>query len=188
MLSKRVENLKSSPTLALAAKAKELKNQGLDVYSLTVGEPDWDTFDLIKKAGIEAIQAGQTKYGPAEGTPELRAAICQQTILDLGVHYDPKQVTVTAGAKFVIYSALQCLINPGDEVVIPSPYWVSYPTMVELAGGLPVIAHCGAKEGFKLTPEILARSLSSRTKMLILNSPSNPTGVIYTRDELQAIA
>jgi aspartate aminotransferase len=188
MLSKRVENLKSSPTLALAAKAKELKNQGLDVYSLTVGEPDWDTFDLIKKAGIEAIQAGQTKYSPAEGTPELRAAICQQTVLDLGVHYDPKQVTVTAGAKFVIYSALQCLINPGDEVVIPSPYWVSYPTMVELAGGLPVIAKCGAKEGFKLTPEILARSLSSRTKMLILNSPSNPTGVIYTRDELQAIA
>ncbi|MBK8203890.1 MAG: pyridoxal phosphate-dependent aminotransferase [Bdellovibrionales bacterium] len=188
MLSKRVENLKSSPTLALAAKAKELKNQGLDVYSLTVGEPDWDTFDLIKKAGIEAIQAGQTKYSPAEGTPELRAAICQQTVLDLGVHYDPKQVTVTAGAKFVIYSALQCLINPGDEVVIPSPYWVSYPTMVELAGGLPVIAKCGAKEGFKLTPEILARSLSSRTKMLILNSPSNPTGAIYTRDELQAIA
>lgn len=188
MLSKRVENLKSSPTLALAAKAKELKNQGLDVYSLTVGEPDWDTFDLIKKAGIEAIQAGQTKYSPAEGTPELRAAICQQTVLDLGVHYDPKQVTVTAGAKFVIYSALQCLINPGDEVVIPSPYWVSYPTMVELAGGVPVIAKCGTKEGFKLTPEILARSLSSRTKMLILNSPSNPTGAIYTRDELQAIA
>lgn len=188
MLSKRVENLKSSPTLALAAKAKELKNQGLDVYSLTVGEPDWDTFDLIKKVGIEAIQAGQTKYSPAEGTPELRAAICQQTVLDLGVHYDPKQVTVTAGAKFVIYSALQCLINPGDEVVIPSPYWVSYPTMVELAGGLPVIATCGAKEGFKLTPEILARSLSSRTKMLILNSPSNPTGAIYTRDELRAIA
>lgn len=188
MLAKRVAQLKPSPTLALAAKAKELKKQGHDVFSLTVGEPDWDTFETVKKAGIEAIQAGQTKYAPAEGSPELRTAICQQTVLDLGVHYEPSQVTVSAGAKFILYSAFQCLIDPGDEVIVPAPYWVSYPTMVELAGGVPVIAQCGTKEGFKLTPEILRRHLNSRTRMLILNSPSNPTGAVYSRQELSALA
>ncbi len=188
MLSKRAAFLKPSPTLALAAKAKELKNQGHDVFSLTVGEPDWDTFELIKKAGIEAIQGGQTKYAPAEGIPELRKAICQQTVLDLGVHYDPAQVTVSAGAKFIIYCALQVLIDPGDEVIIPAPYWVSYPTMVELAGGIPVIAYCGTEQGYKLTPEILTRHLTPKTKMVILNSPSNPTGAVYSQKELKAIA
>lgn len=188
MLADRVVSLEPSPTLALAAKAKRLKSQGYDVCSLTVGEPDWDTFDAIKKSGIEAIEKGMTKYAPAEGLPELRSAICQQTVLDLGVHYDPTQVTVSTGAKFIIYGALQCLINPGDEVVIPAPYWVSYPTMVKLAGGVPVIANCGIEESFKLTPEILSKSISSRTKMLILNSPSNPTGAVYSREELQALA
>ncbi|MCB0384963.1 MAG: pyridoxal phosphate-dependent aminotransferase, partial [Bdellovibrionales bacterium] len=187
MLADRVASLKPSPTLALAAKAKELKKQGHDVYSLTVGEPDWDTFEQIKAAGIEAIKSGQTKYAPANGLPELREAICEQTILDLGHHYDADQVTVSAGAKFVLYSALQSLINPGDEVIIPSPYWVSYPTMVELAGGLPVIAACGPETGFKLTANALERTITPKTKMIILNSPSNPTGSVYSMEEWKQI-
>lgn len=188
MLSSRVANLKASPTLALAAKAKELKKKGNDVLSLTVGEPDWDTFEPIKEAGIKAIQEGHTKYSPANGLPELREAICQQTILDFGHHYDPDQVTVSTGAKFILYSAIQALIDPGDEVVIPAPYWVSYPTMVELAGGKPVVVSCGPETGFKMTPEGLERSITAKTKMVILNSPSNPTGAVYSSEELKGIA
>ncbi|MCC7404345.1 MAG: pyridoxal phosphate-dependent aminotransferase [Bdellovibrionales bacterium] len=187
MLANRVAQLKPSPTLALAAKAQELKKQGHDVISLTVGEPDWDTFEPVKAAAIKAIQQGQTKYAPSNGIPELRSAICEQTVLDLGVHYTPEQVTVSTGGKFVIYSALQALIDPGDEVIVPAPFWVSYPTMVELAGGKPVIANCGPQTAFKLTAEILERHLNKKTKMLILNSPSNPTGSVYTSDELKEI-
>lgn len=188
MLAKRALLLKPSPTLALAAKAKELAAQGKDVISLSVGEPDWDTFPTIKKAGIEALQSGQTKYAPANGTPELRRFIAEKTSDDLGVKYDPMEVSVTAGAKMVVFAALQVLCDPNDEVIIPSPYWVSYPTMVELADGKPVIVDCSPEQKFKLKASQLQKAITSRTKVLILNSPSNPTGEVYTRQELTELA
>lgn len=187
MISKRAKNLKPSPTLALAAKAKELAAQGHDVISLSVGEPDWNTFECANKAGIAAIQEGFTKYTPANGIPELRKAIALQTSQDLKISYSADEVTVSTGGKFVIFSALQCAIDPGDEVIIPAPYWVSYPTMVELASGVPVIAVCDEAVNFKLTPAILQKHLTSKTKMFILNSPSNPTGLMYSREELAAL-
>lgn len=188
MISKRAQSLKPSPTLALAAKAKELASQGHDVISLSVGEPDWDTFECAKAAGIKAIQDGFSKYTPSNGIPELRKAIAAQTSQDLGVTYTADDVTVSTGGKFVIFAALQCAIDPGDEVIIPAPYWVSYPVMVELAGGVPVTAVCDESVNFKLTPAILQKHLTPKTKMLILNSPSNPTGLMYSRGELVALA
>ena len=188
MISKRVQNLKPSPTLALAAKAKELATQGHDVISLSVGEPDWDTLECAKRAGIDAIVKGQSKYTPASGMPELRKSIAEQTSRDLGLEYSPNDVTVSSGGKFILFAAIQATIDPGDEVIIPAPYWVSYPVMVELAGGRPVIAVCNDHENFKLTSEILRRHLTAKTKMLILNSPSNPTGLMYSREELDRLA
>ena len=182
-LSNRVQALKPSPTLALAAKAKALKDSGLDVISLSVGEPDWDTFGEIKDVGIEAIQRGQTKYTAANGLPELRKAVAEQFLRDFGVQYEASEVTVASGAKFAIFSALQAVINPGDEVLIPSPYWVSYPSMVELAQGKPVIVPCGREQSFKLSAQQLRAHIGSKTKMLILNSPSNPTGGMYSDSE-----
>jgi aspartate aminotransferase len=187
-LSNRVANLKPSPTLMLAAKAKELAATGHQVVSLAVGEPDWDTFQVAKRGGIEAIEKGQTKYSPSNGIPELRKAIAERTTAEIGITYSAEHVTVTSGGKFVIFSALQALINPGDEVIIPGPYWVSYPTMVELAEGVPVCVPCDQTDGFKLTPENLRRHLRPKTRLLILNSPSNPTGVMYSEDELLALA
>ena len=188
MLSQRVKNLKPSPTLALAAKAKELKAQGHDVISLTVGEPDWDTFGSIKKAAIEAIENGQTKYTPSSGIPELRKAIAEQTSTDLSIDYAPEEVTVTAGGKFVIFSALQALIDPGDEVIIPAPHWVSYPTQVELAEGKPVTVATKKENKFTLTPDELEAAITDKTKLLILNSPSNPTGNMYSQEALAGLA
>jgi aspartate aminotransferase len=188
MISQRAKSLKPSPTLALAAKAKELAAQGNDVISLSVGEPDWDTLECAKKAGIKAIQDGFTKYTPSNGIPELRKAIAAQTNGDIGSNYTGDDVTVSSGGKFTIFAAIQAVIDPGDEVVIPAPYWVSYPTMVELAGGVPKIAVCDETANFKLTPKILSQALTPKTKLLILNSPSNPTGLMYTRDELAALA
>jgi aspartate aminotransferase len=185
MLSKRVLALKPSPTLALNAKAKELKSQGRDVISLSVGEPDWDTFEAIRKAGIEAIERGETKYSPANGILALREALAQKASHELGVGFTPSAVTVSAGAKFVIFAALQSLLDPGDEVIIPAPYWVSYPPMVELAGGLPVCVECSDETNFKLSPEALDKHITPSTKLLILCSPSNPTGQVYSRDELK---
>jgi aspartate aminotransferase len=188
MISQRAKSLKPSPTLALAAKAKELAAQGKDVISLSVGEPDWDTFECAKAAGIKAIQEGFSKYTPSNGIPELRKAIAAQTNQDLNTNYTADEVTVSTGGKFVIFAALQCAVDPGDEVIIPAPYWVSYPVMVELAGGVPVIAKCDEKVNFKLTAEILQKHITPKTKMLILNSPSNPTGLMYTKEELADIA
>lgn len=187
-LADRVSSLKPSPTLALAAKAKELAAQGHKVIALSVGEPDWDSFEVAKKAGIEAIQNGFSKYVPSNGIPELRKAIAIQTKKETGVEYSPDDVTVSTGGKFVIFSALQSLLNKGDEVIIPAPYWVSYPTMVELAEGTPVIVSCPAKCNFKLTRELLAKAITPKTRLLILNSPSNPTGVSYTKAELKELA
>ena len=188
MLSKRILALKPSPTLALNAKAKELKSQGQDVISLSVGEPDWDTYPVIKKAGIEAIEKGETKYAPSNGIPALREILAERASHELGVGFKPSQITVTAGAKFVIFSALQSLLDPGDEVIIPAPYWVSYPPMVELAQGLPVIVPCGEETSFKLNAELLEKYITPSTKLLILCSPSNPTGEVYSSEELKELA
>lgn len=187
-LSDRVASLKPSPTLALAAQAKELSALGHKVIALSVGEPDWDTFPSAKAAAIAAIDSGFSKYTPSNGIPELRQAIAKQTEKEMGISFSPESVTVSTGGKFVIFSALQTLLNSGDEVLIPAPYWVSYPTMVELAGGRPVAVVCDASVGFKLTPALLKAAITPKTRLLILNSPSNPTGVMYSRDELSALA
>lgn len=189
MLSQRALNLKSSPTLALVAKTKTLISKGHDVISLTVGEPDWPTYPEIADAGIQAIQTGFTKYTAAQGTLELRSAIAERTQIDLGLNYNPSnEIAVTGGAKFSIFSALQVLCDEGDEVIIPSPYWVSYPAMVELAGGVPKIVLCDESVGFKMTPELLEKNLTLKTKVFLFCSPSNPTGFVYTESELHALA
>jgi aspartate aminotransferase len=188
MLSKKAQSLKPSPTLAIAAKAKELAAQGHSVISLSVGEPDWDTFQAIKDVGIQAIQAGQTKYAPANGTPQLRTAIAHKTKQLLGVEYSPNEVTVSAGAKMILFSALQVLCDPGDEVLIPAPYWVSYPTMVELVDGVPVIVPSDELTGFKPLASQIEKYVTAKTKVLLLNSPNNPTGMMYSRAEIADIA
>lgn len=185
MLSQRARKLKPSPTLAIAAKAKELAAAGNKVISLSVGEPDWDTFSPIKEAAISAIRGGHTKYAPANGIPSLRAAIAARTRELLGVGYSPSEVTVSAGAKFILFSALQMLLDPGDEVLIPAPYWVSYPTMVELAGGSPVIVPSDELTGFKVRAAQLEKKLTPKTKLFLLNSPSNPSGQVYSRSEIE---
>jgi aspartate aminotransferase len=187
-LAQRVQSLKPSPTLALAAKAKELAAQGHKVIALSVGEPDWDTFECAKAAGIKAIQDGFSKYTPSSGIPELRQAIAKQTEKEMGLKFSADDVTVSTGGKFVIFSALQTLLNPGDEVIIPAPYWVSYPTMVELAQGTPVCVACDETVDFKLTPELLKKAITPKTRLIILNSPSNPTGAMYSKDELKDLA
>lgn len=187
-LSQRAKNLKPSPTLEIAAKAKALKAEGFDVISLSVGEPDWDTYPEIAKAGIEAIQSGKTKYAPAGGIPELKKAIANVTSEEIGLEFSPQQVTVSTGAKFILFSALQMLLDPGDEVLIPIPYWVSYPTMVELAGGKPVLVPTKEEKRFHLTGSDLKSMVTDRTKVLILNSPNNPSGEVYSKEELLEVA
>jgi len=188
ILSKRAQNLKTSPTLFLVAKAKELQAKGHPVISLTVGEPDWPTFPVAAKAGQEAIEKGITKYTPASGTVELRQAIVEKVKNEIGVDYAVKNVTVASGAKFIIFGALQMLCSPGDEVILNSPYWVSYPTMIELADGVPVIVECEAADHFKMTPEKLEKAITPKTRAFLFCSPSNPTGLVYTAEELKALA
>lgn len=187
-LSKRAQNLKTSPTLFLVAKAKELAAQGHDVISLTVGEPDWPTFEVPSKAGIEAIEKNLTKYTPANGTVELRQTIAKKIKFEIGQAYSTKEITVASGAKFIIFAALQMLCSPGDEVIIGAPYWVSYPMMVELADGVPHIIECGEQENYKITPAQLENAINAKTKALLFCSPSNPTSLLYTADELAALA
>lgn len=187
-LAKRAQLLKPSPILMLAARAGELKAAGHNVISLTIGEPDWDTYENIKEAAIGAIRVGMTKYTPPAGIPELRKAIIEQASGDLGIPYELNQVTVSTGAKFVLFSALQAIVDPGDEVILVAPFWASYTTMVELAEGTPKIVVCDDKVDFKLTPELLRKTVTPKTKAILLNSPSNPTGKVYTRDELKKLA
>ena len=187
-LSRRQDFLKASPTLAIAARAKDLKAQGHPVLSLAVGEPDWDTFESIKKKAIDGINQGQTKYTPSAGLPELRKAIAQKASKDYGLEYKPSQVTVSTGAKFILYAALQVLCDERDEVLIFAPYWVSYPTMVELSGAKPVIVPSDESNQFKPTIASLDKYVTSKTRMLIFNSPSNPSGVVWHKDELKALA
>jgi len=186
--SAALRRIAPSATIAISAKARALKAAGRDIIALSAGEPDFDTPDNIKEAGIAAIRAGKTKYTDPDGMPELKAAICAKFKRENGLDYKPSQVHVAPGGKPVIYNALVATLNPGDEVIIPAPYWVSYPDMVLLAGGTPVPIETTAQSGFKLTPEALEKVITPRSKWLIINSPSNPSGGAYTRAELQAIA
>ena len=183
-----LSRIKPSPTMAVTARAAELRAAGQDVIGLGAGEPDFDTPDHIKEAAIRAIRDGVTKYTRVDGTPELKDAICAKFARENDLAYTPEQVIVSSGGKQVIYNALVATLNPGDEVVIPAPYWVSYPDMALLAGGTPVFVDAGAGAGFKMTPEALDAAITPKTKWLILNSPSNPSGAAYTADELRALA
>jgi aspartate aminotransferase len=187
-LAERAKLLKPSPILMIAARAGELKAEGKNIISLSIGEPDWDTYANIKQAAIKSIGDGKTKYTPANGIPELRKAIIEQTEKDLGIKYELNQVTVSSGAKFVLFSALQAIVNAGDEVILVAPFWASYSTMVELAQGVPKIAVCGEDVDFKLTPAILKSAITPNTKAILLNSPSNPTGKVYSAAELKGLA
>jgi aspartate aminotransferase len=186
-LAQALGRIKPSPTIAVTTKARELKAAGRDVIGLGAGEPDFDTPDSIKEAAIAAIRAGQTKYTAVDGTPELKAAIAGKFKRENGLDYTAEQITVGAGGKHVIYNAIVATLDPGDEVVIPAPYWVSYPDIVLLCGGDPVIVDCPEETGFKLQPADLDRAITARTKWVILNSPNNPTGAAYTADELKAL-
>ena len=187
LLSDTLARVKPSPTIAVTTKAGELRAAGRDVIGLGAGEPDFDTPAHIKAAGIAAIEAGKTKYTAVDGIPELKQAICDKFARENDLGYTPDQVSVSSGGKQVLYNALMATLNPGDEVVIPAPYWVSYPDMVLLAGGTPVIAKASIQTGFKLTPDQLEEAITPNTKWLIFNSPSNPTGAGYSWDELKAL-
>ncbi len=186
-LSETLARVKPSPTIAVTNKARELKAAGKDVIGLGAGEPDFDTPENIKQAAVQAIAEGKTKYTAVDGIPELKDAICAKLKRDNGLDYTPDQVSVGTGGKQILYNALMATLNPGDEVVIPAPYWVSYPDMVLLAGGEPVIAEASIQTGFKLTADQLEAAITPKTKWLIFNSPSNPTGAGYTRDELKEL-
>ncbi len=186
--SETLRRVKASPTVAISAKARALTAQGRKVIALSAGEPDFDTPDTIKAAAIAAIHAGKTKYTDPDGTPELKAAICAKFARENGLDYTPSQIHVAPGGKPVIYNALLATCSPGDEVVIPTPYWVSYPDMALMAGGEPVFAQTTAATNFKLQPDALEAAITPKTKWLILNSPSNPSGAAYTGEELRALA
>lgn len=186
-LAKTLSRVKPSPTIAMTAKAAELKAQGRDIIGLSAGEPDFDTPENIRNAAKAAIDAGKTRYTAPDGIPELKQAICDKLLRDNGLTYTPKQVSVGTGGKQTLYNAFMATLNAGDEVVIPAPYWVSYPDMVLLAGGTPVIAEASLESNFKLTAEQLEAAITPNTKWFIFNSPSNPSGAGYSRDELKAL-
>lgn len=187
-LAARVGEVPPSITLAIAAKAKAMKAEGIDVCSLSTGEPDFDTPEHIKAAAKQALDAGKTKYGPVAGEPQLKAAIARKLRSDNNLNYQPENILVTNGGKHSLYNLMMALIEPGDEVIIPAPYWLSYPEMVKLASGKPVIVRTDASTGYKITPEQLTRAITPKTKLFVLNSPSNPTGMVYTRAEIKALA
>ncbi|MGD9869151.1 MAG: pyridoxal phosphate-dependent aminotransferase [Hyphomicrobiales bacterium] len=187
LISDALNRVKPSPTIAVSNKAAELKAAGHDVIGLGAGEPDFDTPDNIKQAAIDAINRGETKYTAVDGIPELKQAICRKFSRENGLTYTPKQVTVGTGGKQVLYNALIATLNPGDEVIIPAPYWVSYPDIVYLGGGEPVFVETRMEDGFKITPEALEKAITPKTKWFLFNSPSNPTGSAYTEKELKAL-
>jgi aspartate aminotransferase len=186
-IADRLSRIKPSPTIAVSTKAAELKAAGRDVIGLGAGEPDFDTPDHIKQAAAAAMAAGKTKYAPVAGIPELRRAICDKLKRDNDLTYTPDQISVGCGGKQTIYNALMATLNPGDQMIIPAPYWVSYPDITLLAEGEPVIVDCPESTNFKLTPDILEAAITPKTKWLMLNSPSNPTGAAYTRADLAAL-
>ena len=187
-LAARVSQVTPSLTLAIAAKAKALKAEGIDVCSFSAGEPDFDTPAHIKTAAVKALDEGKTKYGAAAGEPKLREAIAHKLKIDNGLDYKSENVLVSNGGKHSLYNLIVALIDPGDQVIIPAPYWLSYPEMVTLAGGVSVIVPTDATTGYKITPEQLRKAITPKTKLFILNSPSNPTGMVYTPDEIKALA
>ncbi|MGY3565930.1 aspartate transaminase [Sinomonas sp. RB5] len=184
----RVTRIKESASVQAAAGVRELKAEGRSIIDLTVGEPDFDTPEHVKQAAVAAIAAGETKYTSVTGTPQLRSAILDHVERRTGIRYSPSEITIAGGAKQVIFTALMAWLDEGDEVIVPAPYWVSYPDMVLANEGTPVVVPCGDDVGFKLTPEALAAAIAPATKWLILNTPSNPTGVVYSRSELEALA
>jgi aspartate aminotransferase len=186
-LSRRVQSIKPSPTLAVTARAAALKASGKDIIGLGAGEPDFDTPEHIKQAAIEAIHKGFTKYTAVDGTPGLKAAVIAKFQRDNGFSYAPRQILVSCGGKQSFYNLAQSVLDAGDEVIIPAPYWVSYPDMVLLADAKPVLVYAGIEQGFKITPAQLEAAITPRTKLFVINSPSNPTGAVYTRDELAAL-
>ena len=186
--SATLRRVKPSATVAISAKARAMKAAGTDVIALSAGEPDFDTPDNIKEAAIKAIREGQTKYTDPDGTPALKAAICAKFKRENNLEYTPSQVHVAPGGKPVIYNALMASLSPGDEVLVPAPYWVSYPDMVLLAGGEPVTVLTSAEDGFRVTAEALEAAITPKTKWIILNSPSNPSGAAYSRADLRALA
>jgi len=188
LLSERIRGIKPSATLALNAKALAMRAEGIDVVSFGVGEPDFDTPEHIRDAAIRAIEEGFTRYTAVGGIPELKDAIIEKFRRDNDLAYEPEEIIVSCGGKHVLYNIAQAFVNPGDEVIIPAPYWVSYPPIVMLAGGSPVIVSTAEADDFKLSPESLEKAITPLTKMLILNSPSNPTGSCYTESELGALA
>lgn len=187
-LSRKLDKIAPSTTTVLNERAMNMRREGLDVLNFAVGEPDFPTPDHIKEAGIEAIRENITKYTPAVGTLDLKEAICGKLLRDNGLTYQPSQIAASSGGKNVLYNLLFVLCDEGDEVLVPAPYWVSYPEMVKLAGGEPVILETGTDAGFKITPAQLRSAITPKTKALMLNTPSNPTGMVYTREELSAIA
>ncbi len=188
IISDSLKKIKPSPTIAVTQKARELKAAGKDVIGLGAGEPDFDTPDNIKQAAIKAINDGDTKYTAVDGTPALKKAIVEKFKKENNLDYTTDQITVGAGGKHVIYNAMMATLNEGDEVIVPAPYWVSYPDMVLLAGGKPVIMECDEKQGFKINPNDLEKFITPKTKWIILNSPSNPTGACYSEQDIKAIA
>ncbi len=187
-VSQALQRIKPSATMAISAKARALKAEGRNIIALSAGEPDFDTPDNIKDAAIRALREGKTKYTDVDGIPELKDAICAKFKRENGLTYTRSQINVSPGGKPVIYNAFLATLNPGDEVVIPTPYWVSYPDMALLCGGAPVFVETRIEDGFKLKPENLAKAITPHTKWVLLNSPSNPSGAAYTADELRAIA
>lgn len=187
-LSNKVMDITPSSTLAVTAKAKQMKAEGIDVVGFGAGEPDFDTPEHIKQAAIKAIEEGFTKYTPAAGTIELKKAICDKFKNENGLEYKPSQIVISNGAKHSLTNAFMAILNPGEEVIIPAPFWLSYPQMVKLADGVPVIVYAKKENNFKVTIEDLEKAVTDKTKALVINSPSNPTGVVYTEEELRAIA
>jgi aspartate aminotransferase len=188
IVSNSLKRIKPSPTLAVTQKARELKAAGKDIIGLGAGEPDFDTPQNIKRAAIDAINRGETKYTAVDGTPKLKKAIVEKFRRENKLSYDLNQISVGTGGKQIIYNAMVATVNQGDEVIIPAPYWVSYPDIVLLAGGNPIIIECPENENFKITPEKLKNSITAKTKWLILNSPSNPTGSCYSENEIKSLA
>lgn len=186
-LAHRVLAVKESPTLVVTARALELKRQGRDIISLGAGEPDFPTPAHIRQAGIDAINAGKTRYTAVDGTPDLKEAIVAKFKRENGLDYSTKQILVSSGGKQSFYNLCQAYLNDGDEVIIPAPYWVSYPDMVLLAGGVPVVVQAGIEQGFKITPAQLAAAITPATRLFVINSPSNPTGAVYSKAELRAL-
>jgi aspartate aminotransferase len=187
-LAARVQNVPESLTLAITAKAKAMRASGIDVLSFSAGEPDFETPVHIREAARQAIDTGKTRYGPAAGEPALREAIAQSLKFEKGLDFSPSQIVVTNGGKHSLYNLMQVFIEPGDEVIIPAPYWLSYPEMVKLAGGTVKFLPTSATAGYKITPAQLQEAINPRTKLFIFNSPSNPTGMVYTPDEVKALA